>query len=145
MRNRTDADSNAFFLFTKIAKSQYNAATENRCCDKFLFTVHPVFGVFYNIRIPLLDEAQGDDDNQNTPFFTRSICFRRKFHPKPKLKAFTPLSVGAIDGFLVARPPGVVLLYCEAFVACAPECDSLHHSQLRCVYMRVRGAQTWWC
>ncbi len=31
MRNRTDAESNAFFLFTKIAKGQYDPTTENRC------------------------------------------------------------------------------------------------------------------
>ncbi len=64
-----------------------------RCCDKFLFTVHPVFGAFYNIRIPLLDETQEEDELGETPFFTRNICFRRKFHTKPKVKAFTPESV----------------------------------------------------
>ncbi len=81
----------------------------DRCCDKFLFTVHPVFGAFYNIRIPLLDETQEEDELGETPFFTRNICFRRKFHTKPKVKAFTPESVSVL---VPAAPPPSVPSVC---------------------------------
>ncbi len=62
------------------------------CCDQMLFGVHPVFGVFYHIRVPLLDAAQ-DELDPDTPFFTQSLCFRRKFHPRPAVVPLTPGSV----------------------------------------------------
>ena len=59
-----------------------------RCCDRFNFAVHPVFGVFYNVKVPVVD------GNSLTGMTVENMCFRRRFHSKPAIRPLTPTSVG---------------------------------------------------
>ena len=65
-----------------------------RCCDRFLFAVHPVFGAFFHVTIPITTPGRGNNRaGVSEPFAKKAVCFRRKFLPQPKIQALTPDSV----------------------------------------------------
>ena len=73
-----------------IAPWAYNASDSSRCCDTVLFAVHPVFGVFYKAKLPLVDRHALDlGDASDTPVTIRTACFRRRWIPKPVVQPLT--------------------------------------------------------
>jgi hypothetical protein len=111
LNNRTEGTSP--FVGTTISREQYDPKTAHRCCDRFHFAVHPVFGVFYNIRLPLRENIHPD-----APFYTRNLCFRRRFHSKPIIKAMTPSSVSVTGRQATFVLLLLLLLLCLLFVVC---------------------------
>lgn len=57
--------------------------------------MHPVFGVFYKVNVPV-EASNGEDDEGEDAFATSTMCFRRKWHPRPVIKALTPNSVRTV-------------------------------------------------
>jgi len=84
--NRTGSDEDIVYQRSSVASFQFNPRRPDRCCDTFLFGVHPVFGMFYKLRLPLTSE----DADSPLDYDVQTMCFRRKFHPRPLIRPFTP-------------------------------------------------------
>ena len=91
------------------------------CCDKFLFAAHPVFGLFYKINVPLAINEEsdadvatgaGEDDDGLPSYFGRTMCFRRKLHPRPVIKALTPDSVSRYTAVHLSFGPIEKNIFC---------------------------------
>jgi len=80
--------SNSALQGQVVNAAQFNASNPDRCCDQVLFAVHPVFGVFLKTRLPLVDKLATEEVAAESAA-TRTVCFRRKWIPKPVV---TPLT-----------------------------------------------------